>query len=221
MLLTSLISHPDLRVAGEVFSRPDQIGLPREAAVSYDLESYTKPGIPDAWTEMEFLPRIFEQHDGFLLHRSYIDPWRYTLSSLPEDTRVLFLSRRNLLLQFCSWRIMILQLQGRDEEAGKPLQLDLKEMKYKFQEWSYQDALYREKLADHHVHEIVYEDMCADYDREMEAVQHFLGLPAQKLRPSTEKVETRPLQEIIVNLEAVKRFLRSHQFPYNWDRFLE
>ena len=59
---------------------------------------------------MDFLPKIFERYDGFILHRVYINPWRYVLSCLPEDVRILFLSRRNLLLQFCSFRIMIMYL---------------------------------------------------------------------------------------------------------------
>lgn len=65
--------------------------------------------------------------------------------------------------------------------------------------------------------DVIYEDFVADWTREMERIQDFLGVPHETVRPSTYKQSNQRLSEIIANYFELKERFRSTP----WQGFFE
>ncbi len=52
--------------------------------------------------------------------------------------------------------------------------------------------------------EVIYEELCADFQGVGARVQDFLGLPRASLQPAVNKLEERPLRDAVSNYEALR-----------------
>ncbi len=223
MLATALDQHTHLRVAGEIFWRPDRYGIEPD---------YTADGM---------LARAFEQYDGFILHRR--SGLRYPLVAAKEHERtrlvwatisrntelaIISLKRRDLLAMALSyimaektgvWQVATDSCKtkvvdprrdhwcavGYKAHTQQSVRIKPAWLTSYFREVESQYSNWDSMLAAHPLLTCWYEELCSHPDDQLRAVQEFLALPVEPICPATIRQETRPLREAIENYEELKQ----------------
>lgn len=217
LVLTALAQHPEVYAYRQMLQvdgfYPNDTGQQL-------MERFCRDGDPPAWSEHDFastsvvvIPacwsRAAERHPG----------WWQTLHELRAP--VIHLHRRNMLRWYVSWHLAIVSGQWIAGRKPDPTTLKiaidpLEFSRHVLNDWR-NEFQARRFFAGHPVLHLWYEDLTADFDHQMDAVQSFLGIENRTLRPVCYKQQTRPLDEVIANYAE----LRDAWVGTPWQAFLE
>lgn len=219
MLSTGLDSHPELQVAGEVLVHPTEHGI--------DLSGYRFRSSRKRIHKI--LKQTFSRFNGCIIHRKQhvaIHPIRSR-----KNMKVIFLSRRDWPRHLASllvakhshvWHVASKKAQlytncgisevyiPHDQVIIKPWQAL----------WYLQRLAQRElqaltDLRSHQIFRLTYEDMLRDWDRVTSQVLDFLEVSPTSLTPLTRQQESRPLSEVIANLDELQKFFSGTRWEFS------
>ncbi len=138
--------------------------------------------------------------------------WEYLRQN--KEIRVLHIKRRNILRTHLSRQRAELtdrwaNVNGSIEKE-EPITLSYEKCLEDFVQTRKWEEEYDAFFADHPMREVVYEDLIASPEQELAAIQNFLGLRFELLRPGTFRQSARPLSQVIANFTELKeRFANS------------
>lgn len=212
LLSTSLDQHPGIRCRGELL-HPDDLpdnqlpGIRRkELAPNQLLEAAFAVSRESAigFRAMVFRPDPAQQPDwaGFW---DELRAWK--------EVRVLFLERRDRLAQYAS--LCIAQQTGKfHPPPGDPtlrpenrprLHIDPQAFRSWADERQQLRARRKAQLQGVPLLDLAYEELAANWDATLQAIQQFLCVEARTLRPAKERQEQRPLELVIANYDELRR----------------
>jgi|SRR5882724_7132365 len=221
LLTGHLNAHSEALAFGELFRSPDAIG--------WDMAPFLTCQGPRLLAlyrsdPLEFLHRyVFRRWPrsyaavGFKLfyHHARSGPHAILWDRLAADESlsILHIKRRNLLEQFYS-----LQLAHKTEvwsitrpQRARPpaIRLEVEACRKHFA-WVREGQQACERLfTGHRMKEVHFEDLAENQDREMAAIQAFLGLRGETTSPKTARQRTEPLSELVANYEELKNAFAS------------
>lgn len=220
-----LNSHSQIITFEELFKNPEMIGwgLDGYSQDQRTLEQFRTD--PIAFLEKNVFVKMPMEIKavGFKLfyyhaHGTSLEPiWNYIKAH--TEIRVLHIKRQNILKTHLSKKRAEItdswiNLTGEKEQAPR-ITLDYEECKADFEQTRAWEDTYTQFFQQHHVLELVYEDLARNYAQRMEEVQAFLGVNRQAVQPQTFKQASRPLSEAITNYAELK-----HQFAGTpWQEF--
>jgi LPS sulfotransferase NodH len=211
MLVSMLDSHPQVFVRGEIFGRME--GEDPQERLRRFFSDYPK------WIRAAGF-KIFYYHpldaDGDVLWQS--------LSEWPK-LRVIHLRRRNVLRTLLSRAIAgqndVWVVRESNQAASKlprpAVFLDVKLLENELlqtQQWE-REAVQR--LKDHPVHTVFYEDLVNDQEKSYSDILRFLGLGSHSPKVGTRRQNPEPMSELIANYADVKQ----HFCSTEWARLLD
>jgi LPS sulfotransferase NodH len=200
MLQTALTSHPDVVCGGELFN--------------IDSDEYLGASSPTR-SQADLLCEFFARHavapaTGFQLFRAFDSDWQpldlAAVASELSGAVVLCLQRRNLLRAYLSH-----SLARRDGEwehlVGSPGLRDTTPIRLEPERVvAWVDAYHRgydqARAVFPHPLEIVYEDMCRDWEATTARILRALGVRPLAIAPRTQRVG-RPLRTAIANYDEL------------------
>jgi LPS sulfotransferase NodH len=172
--------------------------------------------------------RKFRAANGFILHRSqgvsesavkaefstvYGHGVWERLVATNTDIKIIEVGRRDCLRRYISHRTAKTtgewQAHVPAPRDGFCIEIDPADVvQYvKYYDWLGETA--RQCIAGHVKMSVDYEDVVANPDKSFEAIQLFLGLDVQRLRPRTYLQQQRPLREVVTNYDEVVDHLKS------------
>ena len=219
-----LNSHPDVKVAGELFNPshdhnsrlnpvPEEIRrLRRRDPIAY-LQAFFEHPFDESITHVGF--RLFHDHARSRTERAIWTHLRRT-----KDLQVIHLKRRNILRNLLSLKLAMRsdnwqRTEGTPPVRYEPLRIEYKEVIRHIRVRERSFARGSKFFRRHRKAEVLYEDLERDEERRLEALLRFLGLPPQPLTSSTRKQNQQTPRELIENhaeLEARFRRTRWHEF---------
>ncbi|QDU61701.1 hypothetical protein Pan216_25630 [Planctomycetes bacterium Pan216] len=216
MLRTSLGEHPAIVCHDEPFrdKYPKPYAYNTEAAVVVDEHLFTP--FQEEIQAVGFKVQV-NQPSFNLWWRSVWD-----LVRADREIKILHVRRRNLLARLLSeinaertmtWVVP----KGMAPPKPTPLVLTREQCLHNFHLVTRQQDLLAEFFGDHAVMDVIYEDVCADFQGKMNAIQEFLGVAPTTLRPWSRKIAQRPLPESIANYAGLNRSLQGSP----WSSFFE
>ena len=217
LLIGSLRRHREIVAFGELFV-PERIGFNIEG---YDNHSRALWRARRAFP-LEFLDQyIFASYPaetravGFKLFPDQIDArpfsrvWDWMARN--PDLAVILLTRRNLLATYASLMVArktgVYGIQDASQRPTVSVKLDVKRCLAEFEKRERFNAISRSRTAGHRVMELTYEELSADLTSHLSRVQEFLGVDVEPPEIVSVKKEVRPLSEVILNHEEVRRAL--------------
>ena len=204
-LQSLLDSHSDIRCFQEVLSddvaegEPGFVHSPHTSVVAY---------------VDELLARTREPVAGFKLPMNSLRARPEAAELLRDgELRVVRLSRRNLLAQLVSRRLMAAtrvahSIYGSYGDAT--VRLDPRQAVNALERMEADERELDELASGSPTYRITYEDLAAG--RGLDELQRFLGVTAQPLRSWFTKLRTRPLSETVENWDELSRRLASTRF---------
>jgi LPS sulfotransferase NodH len=160
--------------------------------------------------------KVFPQHLNFPL---FTPVWEWL--NFNKDVKVIFLTRINLLASITSlvkaektgiWAI-------RDTSSRDSLKVTL-DYEWLVKQFNLMRGLNIEafnRLRDHQIFQITYEEIISDFKKTNKSIQNFLGVNAELHKPIFKKQEVRPLSEVIANYNELRdRFINTE-----WINFFE
>lgn len=222
-----LNSHSQVTVFGELFQNKEEIGwaLPgyypsrktrqlfHEAPVDF-LESKVFTAFPEHTGAVGF--KIFYYHAQ---DEKWKPVWDY-LREMP-DLKVIHMKRHNILKTHLSRQRAVktdrwVNTNGR-REPQRSISLDYEKCLDDFIRTRAWEDAYDAYFAGNDTIEVMYEDLAADYQREIRRIQEFLGVNFEDVQPETYKQSRQPLSEAIANYCELRE--RFQQTP--WSTFFE
>ncbi len=219
LLRTSLASHPDAVVFGELFNGRSRArgeinwggspGYRSQDARSVALREQDAVAFLDRCVFAKMPSRIRAVGFKLFYYHAQEGDWQRVWDPLAEqEVRVIHLMRRNLLQSQVS--AIIAEQTGRwisvsPERDPTPTPITLPyERCVRFFERSEQ---LHEAFASRfdHVLTLYYEDLVADPQARLGEVQQYLGLPIRPLSSPLRKQQTRPLHEVVLNHGELER----------------
>jgi LPS sulfotransferase NodH len=144
-------------------------------------------------------------------------PWLEAQTEL----RVLHIKRRNILKTHLSREKAQVTNSWVNQtgQAEKPVSipLDYEALKADFEQTRAYEDEFDGRFAHHPLHELIYEELAADYAGAMGPVQAFLGVEPEPVAPSIYKQSSQPLSEAITNYDELKARFRGTE----WELFFE
>lgn len=192
MLRTALAAHPAVVSLAEMFNPDWTEGAPFDADTP----------APTILSE-----HVFRQYPscvravGFALHRSQARfgnwPDLWDLLEADEDLRVISLCRHDMLRRYLSWRIM----REPKTEPPEPKVMTREELEREFLRCEQELHDFDRRFECHPLLQLSYEELCSDWERVIERVQTFLGVPVRRLRPGTRPNPMRRLSTAIAGFD--------------------
>jgi len=222
-----LNSHSQIVVLGELFQSKKAIGWAypgylksqRDLALFHQepvrfLESRVFKRFPRRVSAVGF--KIFYYHAQDDLWKPV---WNYLIEQ--KDLKVIHNKRRNILRTHLSRKLAgmtdVWVNTGGDGKDSRTVLIDYDECLKDFTQTRDWENTYDQLLGDHKKVEIFYEDLAADYVREMRRIQDFLGVDLEEVKPETFKQSHQSLSKAITNYYELKeRFAGSP-----WESFFE
>ncbi len=211
MLMSSLVSHPNVVCHDEVFN-PDY----KYASI----ENASEDEILQHFIFREYEPCI--KATGFCIHRggaNFKGNWQFLWNLLTgnSDLHVISLFRSNLLRRYLSFNLAFNHNVYSLDYKPTSIELDKTKLLEDFQKQRNIVEKFNQKFDKHRILQVTYEQLCKDYSETIRGVQEFLGIPYVNLQPETIKLETRNLKESIKNYDILK-----HEFAgTEWESFFE
>jgi LPS sulfotransferase NodH len=150
--------------------------------------------------------------------------WPYAVWPYLEaetELRVLHIKRRNILKTHLSREKAQVTNSWVNQtgQAEKPVSipLDYEALKADFEQTRAFEADFDGRFAHHPLHEVIYEELAADYAGVMGPVQAFLGVKPEPVAPSIYKQSSQPLSEAITNYDELKTRFQGTE----WASFFE
>ncbi len=229
-LRSLLNSHSRALAFGELFQNPVRISwhLPGYLALPRQLRLYRQDPrafidnvvfgpVPDCIAAVGF--KIFYEHTG-PVDRSHV--WRCLLAD--RSLKVIHLKRRNKLEQMLSLQKALQTGQWFTRSPHRiqdtSVHLDANACRKWFETANANERIFDVLFAKHDIHEILYEDLCADPVKTMDAVQVFLEVERESLLARTQKQARQMPSQVISNyLDLKEQFSGSpweacfHEYP--------
>ncbi len=221
VLADSLSCHSDLRVLGEVLNIGPEDYWP---AFRRPLVAQVYPCQTDVTPDSDcasLLSHLFESYNGFVLHREFqlseSNPtWDYLASK--ADLQVIHLYRRNLLRQYLSEQLALASQIWHASTSGgtipdqQPIRIDpirclhtMRRRQKAFEEM-------RRHFNSRPSIRIDYEDIDEDLGRVLAYCQGFLGVPCQALPVRYRKLTSKPLSQLVSNLDEIRASFAGTEF---------
>lgn len=211
----SLMSHRRVVVLGDIVRDKDTIswGIPFYPQSKSALSLYQEDPVKFLESEVfvKFPKRVAAVGFKTLYPNMNKEIWEPIQTYLggQKALKVIHIKRRNILKTHLSLK-RVRQKKGKwknisgTEEKEGAVHLDYKECLRAFEnvrKWEQEcDAFFK----GHHKIEVVYEELCGDYDGEMRRIQEFLNVEYQVVRPLTYKQHSQPLSQAISNYVELK-----------------
>ncbi len=125
-----------------------------------------------------------------------------------KNLRIIHLKRKNILRTYLSMKKVlnngqVIKLKDRIENEA-PVTLEYDSCLKAFTRTRAWEQEYDTLFQHHPKIEVVYEDLVADYVKEMVRIQTFLGVAVEDVRPATHKQARLPLSQAIANYDELK-----------------
>jgi len=216
-LLTSLLNaHSQALAFGELFRSADAIGW--DMAPFLDCQGPRLLALYQA-DPIAFLDRkVFRRWPrsyaavGFKLFyfharsEAHAALWDHLAAN--TDILVLHIKRQNLLAQYYSLQLahktQVWSIPRPVAEKPAPIRLEAEACREHFARLRGLEQECAALFARHAVRDVYYETLVAEQDREMDAVQDFLGLRREKLTPRIARQRTALLREAIANFDELR-----------------
>jgi LPS sulfotransferase NodH len=211
----ALDSHSSLKVLDEIFCWTcDDMNNIREY-YAQNLQIEKKIDINFDITPI--IEKIFQDYNGFKILRDQIHKnnpaWKY----LRNNSKQIFLYRKNKVKQFISftrcYRSKIWHV--RHNESKQPedkIYVDIEEMAL-FIENSYKQEKFFKNFFKDFI-SISYEDIQNDIHDVLYKIQNFLEIQPENLKINLQKINTKPLSEVVSNYNELKNWCSKTK--YNW-----
>jgi hypothetical protein len=165
------------------------------------------------------IKNVFQDYNGFKLcirDQLYNNnpAWEY----LKNNSKQIFLYRKNKVKQFVSltrgyltkiWHLN--QNESRRQQEGK-IPIDIKELewfiKYSYSQENFFKNLFKDLIS------ISYEDIENDIHDVLYKIQNFLEIQPENLKINLQKINTKPLSEVVLNYNELKNWCSKTE--YNW-----
>jgi hypothetical protein len=224
LVIGSLRRHPQVVAFGELFVA-GRIGFNVEG---YDNHSRALRRARRAFP-LEFLDQyIFSAYPvgkravGFKLFPDQLDkrPFRCVWDWMGRnpDLSVVLLTRRNPLAAYTSLLIArqtgVFGIRDASQRPSAVVEIDVKKCLAEFEKRERLDAISKTRTAGHSVLELTYEELSADLTSHLSRVQAFLGIDVQLPEIVSVKKEVRPLSEVILNHDELRRALSGTKWAH-------
>ncbi len=172
-------------------------------------------------TDSLYIDEVLKKYDGFKL-------LYYHLTRIPNgvghylrarnDILIIHLRRHNLFKRYVSQAVASRNRQWfrqpkRPFIDESPIMVDvddfLKSSRYLTRTAAYFDAFFSGRIMT-----IYYEDIVAEWDKNMKLIQDYLGVPREKLPIAVAKVITKPINEMVINYEEIKEYCQDTELAY-------
>ena len=219
LLVNSLKKHPQIHIFGEIFR--GGVGDDVKAAVKESAEQYLENTIFKHYDRSVRAVgfKIFYQHPVW---DSSGNVWRY-LQAL-ERLKVIHLTRRNILRTMVSQRIAMktdvwkeADLKHAGSGIDKRVTLSKEDCEEFFEKTRSWERDGDERFSGREILHLDYEDLCSDFESQMQRVLQFLDVAPADLRPQTRRQNPEALRDLIANYEQ----LRSEFSGSPWGGFFE
>jgi len=138
-----------------------------------------------------------------------------------KDLKVIFLTRRNLLASITSKeKAMKTGIWGINDTSKRDKLKVTLDYEWLVKQFNLRRRLITEafnRLSNHQIFQITYEEIISDYKRKIRNIQNFLGVDFELHKPIQKKQEVQPLSEVITNYDELRdRFINTE-----WSNFFE
>ncbi|MBF2097678.1 MAG: sulfotransferase [Gloeomargaritaceae cyanobacterium C42_A2020_066] len=162
---------------------------------------------------------------GFKLHQSHLRRNAGVKEWLEDCTnlKIIHLVRRNRLASLVSARIALIEKQWISKSDNNKyrkntrITLDHEQCLQVFKAFQEDMEDYERLLASHNCLKVYYEDICDNFQEELNEVQSFLALKPRKLETTNRKIRVKPLFEIIENYEELKKGFQGTPYAEYFD----
>lgn len=215
LVIGSLRKHPQAVGFGELFNREQIVfnikGYNNASKVFYRARKKYPIDFLNRYIFSSYLEK--KRAVGFKLFPEQLDNkhfrcvWDWIEQN--QDVAIIVLSRRNTLATYTSFLIAqktkVWQTIDRSQQASIKVTIDKKGCLAEFQKRDQYEAFIKERIANHRVMEITYENLSKSPCSTIMRVQEFLGLDRLEPTVTQIKTETRPLSEVIYNYCELKQ----------------
>lgn len=213
-LASALGEHSGLKVAGEVFFRPDKFNVTGTNLV-------------------EVIESAFSQFDGVIHHRTgdvrfpfFTNQQLWDEIFKKQDLKFVYLQRRDLLAMTISlfiaesthtWQIgcrqsAILNGYSTDITSAKPISLDARKVEFYLNRYKNEIGKFDQHLENKDFIRLYYEDLKQDWEKEITKTQEFLGVSVQSLFPAT--LAQSGGREYVQNYSELQEHFKSTKWAY-------
>jgi len=224
----SLMSHGQIVVLGDVFREQNTIawGIPFYLYSRDALTLYRGDPVKFLETEVfvKFPKRVSAVGFKTLYPHTHKEIWEpiWTYLGSQKNFRIIHIKRQNMLKIYLSLQ-KLRQKEGKwknisDTEGGNTaIHLDYEKCRQAFVDRREWERKYDTFFEGHHKIDVLYEDLCDNYDSEMRRIQAFLNADYQVVKPLTFKQSKGSLSRDISNYQDLKaRFAGTP-----WEGFFE
>ena len=221
MLRSSLLNHPDIVVHHELFNIYQGFFHP------YPLDTHALTILND----YAFLCPQNMRAVGLPIHEDepsdkkaphWLDAWQILKEM--SDLKIIHLSRRNLLKRKISEEMAAILRQWTLYPHNQPrkgvvrIKSIIPQMLEKhFQTMNERYDHYHEFFSSQEKIQVVYEDLCNNYESVMRDIQSFLDVTQASLSTSTQKRPSYSLREIITNYDELKSYFSDTKWAEFFD----
>jgi hypothetical protein len=220
-LIDLLNVHPQALAYGEVFRTASAIGWDVRPFAGWSnrrhlalyrsdprafLDRAIFGPLPSGITAVGF--KLFYYHAK---EPPFSDVWR----RLEDDrsVRIVHLRRGNILAQYLSLQVAhrtdVWSTTSKSSSGAEPIRLDIEACRKHFESVSGWEADCARRFGSHAMHDVLYENLLADQDGAMAALQRFLGLSERGgLEARVARQRTVPLSQAILNFEELRTAFR-------------
>jgi LPS sulfotransferase NodH len=227
MLRGILAQHSQIISFGEIF---------RDRRISFNIEGYNNESksllLLRNWYPTYFLDhfifpaysenikavgfKVFAHH---LNHPRFAPVWEWL--NCNKDIKVIFLIRKNFLASITSAekarKTGIWGITDNSSRDKLNVTLDYENLVMRFKNRHRSNAEALNRLSNHQILQITYEEIIGDYNNKIRNIQNFLGVDFELHKPIGKKQEVRPLSEVITNYNELRgRFINTE-----WSSFFE
>lgn len=160
-----------------------------------------------------------EMAKGFIIHRIHQPDSIWKAFYKQPDIKIIYLARKDKLRQYLSLNLAMKrntwQYYDNFTEATK-IVFDIKDFIH-HTEWfktNYNIKLAAFRKYKHRILELYYEDLVDNFDNTYASVCNFLNVEHIELKPTTTKVDSRPIKDIIINYEDAMLQLKNNGYNY-------
>ena len=204
VLNSGLMQHPDLKGKNAIF-------CPTTGGIWFD-EWCVKHKVTEGSDRLDL---FFRSYSSFKIHRVHLRDNGFVAPHLLEhEVPIIFLYRKDKLAQVIS-REFKEQHQPNmvrsNEERPKrvPITADIERCRENIRDWICLEDHYRRYFSAGPMLEVAYEQMVGNVPATLDQIQRFVGVDRIDLPVVLQKVTTEPLEDVVLNFDALVSALES------------
>ncbi len=142
-----------------------------------------------------------------------------------KEVKIIHLIRNNLLENYVSLFLALKRdywwTVGTNPYKYEKIKLQYKDCLRHFSMLTSMTNEYRQLFKSHSTIEVYYEDLVQHKKRELDRIQEFLGIRQENLSCALQKLNTRPMEQVISNFEALKKRFAGSRWIHFFDESQE